>query len=507
MEVPTHLEKSTIKNIITSTILILFGLTLSAQEVKKRQFRAAWMATVRNLDWPSKPGIANWRMKRQYRKQLDQLKDLNMNAVIVQIRPTADAFYPSDYEPWSEYLTGEQGKAPPWSFDPLEFMIEEAHNRAMEFHAWFNPYRAGGKEDMEFSPDHVIHEHPEWFVRYGKDTYFDPGMVPARKFVEVVIADVVDRYDIDAVHFDDHYYPYTLSGIDFPDSLSFKKYGQSFSPENKDEWRRENINLLVRELYDTINEIKPWVHFGISPFGVWRNKSDDPEGSDTHTRQTNYDNLYGDSRKWVRNGWLDYILPQCYQYMGRPIMDYREVTRWWGENHEKVNFYIGQGPFRLGNPDRGIPWTQGNEVVRQLYYNDSVPGLMGTSYFRSSTFMENPVGINDSLKQIFYKYPALPPISHHDRDRENTANIQIDKVKIRWRKVVIEAESDKPDETRYFVVYRSGKIGNPEQMVSISPEGKIVLKKKDLGDAGSVFITTIDRYRNESSTREVVLEE
>jgi len=253
----------------------------------KRQFRGVWMASVRNLDWPSKPGLSNRQLKKEYIKQIDKLRDLGMNAVIVQIRPTGDAFYPSEFEPWSEFLTGQQGVPPSPFFDPLEFMINETHKRSMEFHAWFNPYRAiRNNLDAILSPKHVFFQHPDWFVVYGKDVYFDPGMVPARKFVEKVIADVVTRYDIDAVHFDDYYYPYRLKGIEFPDSLSFSKYGRAYTEENKGDWRRENINLLVKELYDTINHIKPWVHFGISPFGVWRNKSQDPDGSDTQTLQT-----------------------------------------------------------------------------------------------------------------------------------------------------------------------------------------------------------------------------
>ncbi len=466
----------------------------------KWQFRGVWIASVRNLDWPSKPGLSVRKLKKEYIKQLDFLRDLGMNVVIVQIRPTGDTFYPSEYEPWSEFLTGKQGVAPPSDFDPLAFMIKETHDRAMEFHAWFNPYRAVRNNlEAKLSPDHVFYQHPEWFVAYGKDLYFDPGIEAARKFVEKVIADVVTRYDIDAVHFDDYYYPYRLAGIEFPDTLSFSINPRGYELTTKDDWRRDNVNLLVSELYDTINYIKPWVHFGISPFGVWRNKSRDPDGSDTETLQTNYDDLFGDSQAWVRNGWLDYILPQCYQYLGRDIMDYRVVTKWWSEHSHGVNFYIGQGPFRLGNNDRGEPWTVGNEIDRQLYFNDSIPNLLGSAYFRSQTFFANPLGLNDSLKNKFYKFPALPPASHHDANVHFETKIALLTSKVKRKKVTLSWQAQHPEKIRYYVIYKSLDITKAENIVAVTANSRIVLKWKRLGIApSSLVITAVNKYRKES---------
>lgn len=486
-------------------IVLICQLTVTAQNNAdvihhKRQFRGVWIATVNNLDWPSKPGLTNRKLKKEFIKQIDILKDLGMNAVIVQIRPTGDAFYPSEYEPWSEFLTGKQGQKPEASFDPLEFMISETHKRSMEFHAWFNPYRAVRNNlDARLSPNHVFFDHPDWFVEYGKDIYFDPGMEPARKFIEKVIADVVTRYDIDAVHFDDYYYPYRLEGMAFPDTLSFSVNHREFNPETKEDWRRDNINLLVKELYDTINQIKPWVHFGISPFGVWRNKSEDPDGSDTQTLQTNYDDLYGDSQAWVRNGWLDYILPQCYQYLGRDIMDYRVVTRWWNDHNYGVNFYIGQGPFRLGDPKRGNPWTEGNEIVRQLYFNDSIPNILGSAYFRAKTFLDNPLGLNNTLKNKFYKYPALTPVSHHDATRKFDVKIKVLSYKVKKNKITLKWEVDLPEQVRYYVIYNSEDLENPKNIVEVTAQNSITLNRKSLGNEPyALTLTAIDRYRKES---------
>ena len=471
----------------------------------KRQFRGVWIATVYNLDWPSKSGLSIRKLKKEYIKHLDNLRDLGMNAVIVQIRPSGDAFYPSELEPWSKFLTGKQGLAPASSFDPLAFIITETHNRSMEFHAWFNPYRGVRNfSEARLSPTHVFFKHPEWFVIYGKDLYFDAGMVPARKFVEKVITDVVTRYDIDAIHFDDYFYPYRIEGEEFPDTLSFTLFPRAFTPETKEDWRRDNVNLLVKELYDTINYIKPWVHFGISPFGVWRNKTQDPNGSDTQTSQTNYDDLFADTQTWLQNGWLDYILPQCYQYLGRDIMDYRVVTRWWNEHNFGTNFYIGQGPYRLGDSKSGSPWTEGNEIARQLYFNDSIPNLLGSAYFRSKNFMDNPLGINDTLKSNFYLHPALPPASHHDA--EKTCDIKIKTIAYieKRRKIKITWESDFSEQVRYYVIYKSNETEKPENIVAITANNTITIKRKALGtEPYNLRITAVDRYRKESQPLKV----
>jgi uncharacterized lipoprotein YddW (UPF0748 family) len=218
---------------------LLIGQDTPKSNYKKSQFRGVWIATVRNLDWPSEPGLSIKEMKREYIEQLELLSSIGMNAVVVQVRPSGDALFLSEYEPWSEFLTGLQGKAPGRSFDPLKFMVQEAHKRCIEFHAWFNPYRGiRNYKEASISPDHIYYQHPEWFVEYGAHLYFDPGMVPARKFVEKVIADVVSRYDIDAVHFDDYYYPYRIEGKVFPDSVSFELYHGAFSEDQRDDWRR-----------------------------------------------------------------------------------------------------------------------------------------------------------------------------------------------------------------------------------------------------------------------------
>jgi hypothetical protein len=238
---------------------------------------------------------------------------------------------------------------------------------------------------------------------------------------------------------------------------------------------------------------------------VWRNKSQDPDGSDTQTLQTNYDDLYGDVLAWLRNGWLDYIVPQCYQYLGRDIMDYRVVTRWWNNHHYEVNFYIGQGPFRLGDPKRGIPWSEGNEIDRQLYFNDSIPDLLGTAYFKSQTFMNNPLGVNDSIKNKFYKYPAIPLASHHDAAR--TCDLKITSVEhqVKKRTITITWQVDFPEQVRYYVIYKNNETGNPENIVTITADNKVKLKLKSLNmESSDLNITIVDRYRKECEPRRLM---
>ena len=486
--------------LILSLFSTVKGYAQNDIEPQKRQFRGMWIATVNNLDWPSKPNMSVWRMKREFVKHLNLAQELGMNAVIVQVRPMSDAFYPSELEPWSQFLSGKQGESPPRDFDPMQFMVEETHQRAMEFHAWFNPYRVMRNMDRaHISPDHVYFQHPDWFVTYANTAFFDPGVKPARKFLERVVADVVTKYDIDAIHFDDYFYPGKLEAFDFPDSLSFKKYGTEFTEETKDDWRRENVNLLVKELYDTINYLKPWVHFGISPFGVWRNKDQDAEGSATWVTQTDYDDLYADVRAWCREGWMDYVLPQSYHSLGMEIMDYAEVANWWGKNHGSVNYYIGQAPFRLGTTNAGQAWSQGNEIDRQLTFNSTVRGLQGSAFFRAEMFKKNPYGLNDTLKSKFYKYAALPPISHDDRNRTFEANLVITHFDNRRNNIELEWTSDKPDEIMYYVVYASGNTSDPKNILAITSDTSIKIKKEHLeGDEIPIYIRAVDKYRVES---------
>ncbi|HMF72588.1 MAG TPA: family 10 glycosylhydrolase [Flavitalea sp.] len=383
-------------------ILLIFQNPSYAQP--KYEFRAAWIATVDNIDWPSRGNYNTEKQKQEYIKMLDMHQRNGMNAVVVQIRPCTDAFYPSPFEPWSEWLTGKQGRPPYPYYDPLQFMIEEAHKRGMEFHAWCNPYRAEfGIGKSSIAPDHITKTHPEWFVSYGGTRYFDPGNKDAQQFVVRVIRDVVSRYNVDAIHFDDYFYPYRIAGKEFPDQVSFDKYGNGL---NREDWRRSNVDSIIVHLSRVIKEENPFCRFGISPFGIWRNKSKDPEGSETNGGQTNYDDLYADILLWLREGWIDYVAPQLYWEFGHKAAPYEVLIDWWSKHTYGKHCYIGLGIYRAGS---NAAWKDKTQLPRMLNMLRNYPEIQGAIYFSSKSFEKNPNGWSDSLQENFYKYPALIP--------------------------------------------------------------------------------------------------
>lgn len=385
--------------------LCLTFLWISPHAQPKREFRAAWIATVSNIDFPSKPGLPAIQQQQEFIKRLDELQYLGCNAVIVQIRPAADAFYESSLEPWSRYLTGRQGQPPFPYYDPLKFMIEQAHLRNMEFHAWFNPFRALTDSRKNPNPaDHVTRRHPDWLVNYDGKTLLNPGLPEAREYVLRVIMDVVKRYDIDAVHLDDYFYPYRVAGVEFGDGKAYAKYGQGFP--DKGDWRRNNVNLFVSALNVNIKQIKPHVKFGISPFGVWRNQSKDPEGSPTRGGQTNYDDLYADILLWMRKGWIDYCLPQLYWEHGHRLVAFDVLMPWWDAHGYGRHVYYGLGVYRMMTP-KGA-WTSNAEILWQLKDIRTKTEHPGYAFYSASNFDRLNI-LGDSIHS-FNKRVAFPPV-------------------------------------------------------------------------------------------------
>ncbi|KAA2244984.1 family 10 glycosylhydrolase [Chitinophaga agrisoli] len=392
---------------LAAGILAFCGLITSvhAQLPPKRELRAVWIATVENIDWPSRRGLSSAAQQEEFINILDRLQRNGMNAVVVQIRPAADAFYASAFEPWSAYLTGVQGRAPMPYYDPLAFMIEEAHKRGMEFHAWFNPYRAVfnvGRSSI--TGDHITRLKPQWFVTYGDTKYFDPGVPEARQYVTQVVTDVVKRYDIDAVHFDDYFYPYRIPNREFPDNSSYRLYGRGMGRED---WRRQNVDSIIHLVSVAIKATKPWVKFGVSPFGVWRNRAQDPEGSYTHGGQTNYDDLFADVLKWLRNGWIDYVAPQLYWERGHRLVDYEVLLNWWAQHGYGRHVYIGHGVYRINS---NAAWRNPVELPRQIEEARTLNTVQGSIFYSNKSFEGNPLGIEDSLHNHYYRYPALRPL-------------------------------------------------------------------------------------------------
>ena len=372
-------------------------------------FRGAWIATVANIDWPSEAAIGD-SVAQQHEMIfiLDSLHSLGLNAIIFQVRPTADALYRSSFEPSSHWLTGTQGSLLTW--DPLAWTIEEAHKRHMEVHVWLNPYRVNlAKTDTTaICEDHIWKKHRDWFWEYNKQWYFDPGLDVTREWICTIVQDIISRYDIQAIHMDDYFYPYPVGKKQLPDAETFARYPRGFT--DIQEWRRNNVNMAIQEISATIRECKDSVEFGISPFGVWRNANVDSTGSATTAGITNYDDLYADIRLWIKKGWIDYVLPQLYWEIGKKAADYEVLAHWWANEVRgtKCKLYIGMAPYRLENASPKTPWGVGNEIKRQMDLNRTIPEITGECFYSTRPLLRNPRGVCDSIKAIYRPVLSLP---------------------------------------------------------------------------------------------------
>ncbi len=491
------------------SLILLLSINLFAQQNPKREFRAAWVATVANIDWPSKPGLSKEEQKAEAINMLNMLQENGMNAVIFQVRPASDAFYQSKLEPWSRYLTGTPGKSP--DYDPMKFWIDECHKRNMEFHAWFNPYRVAQKFDEPLAANHIAFNHPEWVIHYGNKLYFDPGLPQTKDFITEVVRDVVSRYDLDAIHFDDYFYPYPIAGKTFPDTASFRQYNRGYSKENIDDWRRENVDIIIQQLDKVIKNTKPWVKFGISPFGVWRNKEDDPRGSDSQAGNTNYDHLYADILKWQENGWIDYVLPQLYWRFGHPAVDFSMLSRWWDENTYGVTYYIGHGLYKLDPQSKIEDWRNPEQLVRQITEARKLENFGGSAFFSAKHFYKDVDGINDHLQQRLYSTPALVPIMPWIDGQSPDAPANFKKSgsrKIKWEEPMA---FDIMNKAVRYVIYKT-PVGqpfnknNPEFIEEITSLQKLKLKRtKGTKKAYEIRVTALDRMHNESEPTEPVI--
>jgi uncharacterized lipoprotein YddW (UPF0748 family) len=377
----------------------------------RREFRGVWVATVDNIDWPSKPGLPVEQQKAEMLAILDKATQLRLNAIVFQVRPSCDALYESKLEPWSEFLTGEMGKAPEPGYDPLAFAIEESHKRGLELHAWFNPYRArhpAGKSAV--SANHISQTSPRLVRQYGKFQWMDPGMKEVQDYSLAVVRDVVKRYDLDGVHIDDYFYPYKEKDaagniIPFPDDPSWQVYQASGGKLGRDDWRRENVNTFVKRLYETVKAEKKWVKFGISPFGIWR-----PGNPPQIQGFDQYQELYADARKWLVEGWVDYYTPQLYWRIDQKAQSYPVLLKWWvGQNAKKRNLWPGNYTGRVGDGSASA-WPV-REVPNQIQATRDQAGATGNVHFSMKCFMQNRSGVNDVLTAGPYAEPALVPAS------------------------------------------------------------------------------------------------
>ncbi|MEJ5305914.1 MAG: family 10 glycosylhydrolase [Ignavibacteria bacterium] len=479
-------------------IIILFKSTIAQNIYPKREFRGAWVATVANIDWPGSRNATSGQKISELVQIFDKLKEANINAVFFQVRTECDALYKSNFEPWSYWLTNEQGKEPEPYFDPLEFAISEAHSRGMELHAWFNPYRAvKDTGDYQIFYKHISQTNPDWILSFGNYKMLDPGNPAVQNYILNVIADVLTRYDVDGIHFDDYFYPYSPK-VSNEDSITFSKFNRGFT--NIDDWRRDNINSLMKRIYELIKSYKPYVKFGISPFGIVENKYAGTDGFNS------YSIIYCDPLSWIKGKYIDYIIPQLYWEMDHPKAPYRKLLPWWASVVEDRHLYIGHFSSRFQAKNY---LEKGFEIGEQIKMNRNNKNVLGSVFFSAKSIYQNQGGLLDSLKNKIYKYPALLPTMNWidsippNKIRNLSFQKMSDKIILEWNEPEINSQGEK---AYGYVVYRfvnknEADLENPENILSILiPQKEKFVDKIDDKLQGEItyIITALDRHQNES---------
>ncbi len=491
--------------------LLLVSFSLFAQP--KREFRGVWIANVGNVDWPSQKGLPAEQQQQELRDLLDLIQRRGLNAVFFQIRNACDAVYESNLEPWSEWLTGQQGQSP--GYDPLAFAIQECRKRNLEIHAWMNPYRAvTDVRTASIAPNHVSQTRPDVLLSYGSLRMLDPGRPEVRSFVSRVVMDVVRRYDIDGIHFDDYFYPYPQKGLTLNDNTTFANYNRGFT--SRADWRRDNVNLLIEAISDSIHRVKPWVKFGVSPFGIWQNKSSSAEGSNSRGFEA-YSGNFSDARKWVQEGWVDYVAPQVYWSMGNKSANYSHLVSWWSDNVADQHLYIGQGVYKVNSDTQ---WRKKLEVPNQIRFNRSFSNVHGSILFSAKTLRNNPNQVCDALCQEVYQTLALVPtmpwktLTSPPAPKQLSAELNDNNtITLNWTYPYhLTSERDK---ARYFVVYRSSqqtsidlRTGHAIRAVVVKAEGKEDFSFTDLevkpNTKYNYTVSAFNRLHNESRPTEVI---
>lgn len=461
----------------------------------RREVRAVWVATVNNMDWPSRPDLSTAEQQRELLAILDRAAALGMNAIIFQVRPEADALYLSRLEPWSRFLTGEQGKQPSPAWDPLEFAVNESHKRGLELHAWFNPYRVAFNKDRPRARSHISRRRPDLVVEYAQYLWMDPGIKEVRGLMIRVITDVVRRYDVDGVHIDDYFYPYpeTRNGkpVEFPDARTFRAYRRAGGTLDRADWRRRNVDNLVREFYESVKREKPWVKVGISPFGIWRPgvPATTTAGIDT------YDELFADSRKWLRAGWLDYMAPQLYWPVRPAAQSYPVLLKWWVEQSvQGRHVWPGLPLYKL--PMTGPRRMRAADIVEQIAITRETPGATGHVLFNAKVLMENVDGIADWLA-LLYGEPAIgPPSPWLDRVAPGrpTARLAIDGAS----GALVARFTPQPSQMvgRWVVQTRAGGVWRTTVLPGTL---RTYILKEDEAAADLVAVSAVDRTGNASA--------
>lgn len=492
------MKKNLMKKLLLLTVLCWWAGAIQAQLSPKREFRGAWIQCVNGQF----QGLSTQEMQATLLHQLNELQRCGINAILFQVRPEFDALYASSFEPWSRFLTGRQGKLPAPYWDPLEWMIAQCHARGMELHAWLNPYRAKTKGTTELASTHPYFRHPERYFEYAGQLIMDPGIPENRDYICNVVTDILLRYDVDGIHIDDYFYPYPDNGQPIPDAQTYARYGKGRS---LGDWRRENVNAFIRQMHQCIREVKPWVKFGVSPFGIYRNlKSDPANGSNTRGLQ-NYDDLYADVLKWVNEGWVDYNIPQIYWEIGHSAADYDTLIRWWSAHAGKRPLFIGQDVERtVAKPDPVNPAV--HQMGRKMSLQRSLPNVEGSCQWYARAVVDNTGNYGTMLRSVYHRCPALQPAmpwidgKAPRKVRKLTTLWTENGYTLFWREPKGKKETDR---ARQYVVYRF-KDGEPvdlrfaENIVAITTTPFCQLPYVDGRQKYTYVVTALDRLHNES---------
>ncbi len=474
----------------------VFFCNISVAQIPSVEMRGVWVATISNLDWPSSSNLSEKEQKKEIISILNFYEGLHFNCIFLQVRPSADVLYPSKYEPWSKYLSGKQGVKP--KYNPLKFWIKEAHKRNIELHAWINPYRVANSDKEKLSKHHPAIINSKWIVNYGGKKYYNPALKPCKELVKNIVSEIVRKYDIDGIHFDDYFYPYPVKNENFPDSVNFVPYSTKF--KSIEDWRRENVNKTIQELQQTIKEIKPYVQFGVSPFGVWRNRKDDELGSETNAGVTNYDNLYADVYKWMQSGWVDYVIPQLYWSRNNSAVPFEHLTNWWSANSNGTNVYIGHAAYKLGNGKKD--WDGADEIIQQVKINRSDSLTYGSVFFRHQFLKQNKYGLADSLKNDLYPFPALVPSVY---SRNSSVPGKVSGFRQKNQQLVWKYKKQKKANVKNFALYVILK-GGEKQLVQICSQKKINVSEIDLAEKKLMGfqVTAVNKFNNESEGSNII---
>jgi len=482
-------------------IFLLSLLALTTNAANKREFRGAWIQCVNGQFL----GLSTQQMQQTLTYQLNELQKDGVNAIIFQVRPECDALYQSNLEPWSRFLTGQQGKAPSPYWDPLKWMIEQCHQRGMELHAWINPYRAKTKTTNALANTHIAVRHPELCFNYDGLTILNPAYKQCRDYTCQVVADIVSRYDIDGLHIDDYFYPYPVSGVPIPDNAQWQQ--QSGQYPDQGDWRRHNVDLLIEQLYKTIHNIKPWVKFGVSPFGIYRNKTSDHDGSNTRGLQ-NYDDLYADVLLWINKGWLDYCVPQLYWQIGHKTADYQTLINWWNRHAGQRHLYIGEDIERTVKY-ADMQYSAINQMPAKFELRQQMSNVQGAVLWYAKLAVDDIGNYGTSLRQNYWRYPALQPEMHFLSKKSPKKVRKLKVIEVDGQKVLCwlppKGKDWQTEATKYVVYqFKKGERANtndPSRIVAITSQPFYKLKRPANASRCYYLVTALNRIQNESATK------